>query len=47
VEIKSPPPLVLTQARQHAKRPQPLKIKMLTDDPDVVIYWLVDSKEGN
>jgi len=24
-----------------------LKIKMLTPDPDVVIYWLVDSKGGN
>ncbi len=24
---------------------QPLRIKMLTGDPNVVIYWLVDSKE--
>jgi hypothetical protein len=24
---------------------EPLKIKMLTPDPDVVIYWLVDSKK--
>jgi hypothetical protein len=23
---------------------EPLKVKMLTPDPDVVIYWLVDSK---
>jgi hypothetical protein len=23
-----------------------LRIKMLTPDPDVVIYWLIDSKEG-
>ena len=46
VAIKAPPPAILTQARQ-AKAKQPLKIKMLTDDPDVVIYWLVDSQEGN
>ena len=26
--------------------PEPLKIKMLTPDPDVVIYWLIDSKEN-
>jgi hypothetical protein len=25
---------------------EPLKVKMLTPDPDVVIYWLIDSKEG-
>ena len=25
--------------------PQPLKVKMFTDDPDVVIYWLVEKKE--
>jgi hypothetical protein len=26
-------------------RSEPVKIKMLTPDPDVVIYWLIDSKE--
>jgi hypothetical protein len=35
----------------HAPAPrpgssEPLKIKMLTPDPDVVIYWLIDAKEG-
>jgi hypothetical protein len=25
---------------------EPLMVKMLTPDPDVVIYWLIDSKEG-
>lgn len=25
---------------------KPLTVKMLTPDPDVVIYWLIDSKEG-
>ena len=24
---------------------EPLKVKMLTPDPDIVIYWLIDSKE--
>jgi hypothetical protein len=24
--------------------PEPLEVKMLTPDPDVVIYWLIDSK---
>lgn len=24
---------------------EPLRVKMLTPDPDVVIYWLVDAKE--
>lgn len=27
-------------------RTEPLTVKMLTPDPDVVIYWLIDSKEG-
>jgi hypothetical protein len=30
-----------TTAAQHT---EPLLIKMLTDDPDVVIYWVVDTK---
>ncbi len=25
---------------------EPLKVKILTPDPDVVIYWLIDSKEN-
>lgn len=29
-----------------AQANHPLRIKMLTSDPDVVIYWLVDSQEG-
>ena len=46
------PPPMLPQARETAKvesvrvRPQkiePLKIKMLTPDPDVVIYWLIEN----
>ena len=42
----------VTVARRHAplakKQPkfEPLKVKLLTSDPDVVIYWIVDRKEG-
>jgi len=28
-------------------RPEPLRVKMFTSDPDVVIYWIVDRKEGS
>ena len=29
-------------ARRNAEPEQPLLVKMLTPDPDVVVYWLVD-----
>ena len=29
-------------ARRSAPLEQPLLVKMLTPDPDVVVYWLVD-----
>jgi hypothetical protein len=34
--------------RARKKRPpaEPLRVKMFTSDPDVVIYWIVDKKEG-
>ena len=34
--------------RAHRKQmpAEPLKVKMYTSDPDVVIYWIVDRKEG-
>ena len=32
--------------RKHAKPPATLTVKMLTPDPDVVIYWIVETKEG-
>ena len=31
----------------HQHTAEPLKIKLLTPDPDVVIYWLIDSKEND
>jgi hypothetical protein len=29
------------------ERTEPLRVKMFTSDPDVVIYWIVDRKEGS
>jgi hypothetical protein len=37
---ENPPPAA------PVRHSEPLKIKMLTPDPDVVIYWLVDSEKG-
>jgi hypothetical protein len=34
------------QAAHGAAPQQPLRVKMFTSDPDVVIYWIVDKKEG-
>jgi hypothetical protein len=33
--------------RLTTRRPEMLKVKMLTSDPDVVIYWIVETKEGS
>ena len=32
--------------RRHAPKPEPLLVKLVTDDPEVVIYWLVDHNGG-
>jgi hypothetical protein len=37
---------VKRQATHGAGPQQPLRVKMFTSDPDVVIYWIVDKKEG-
>jgi hypothetical protein len=38
------------RAKPHPKRKrvptETLRVKMFTSDPDVVIYWIVDKKEG-
>lgn len=40
------PALVTMLTAPPSPQPQePLKIKMLTPDPDVVIYWLIEPKE--
>jgi hypothetical protein len=33
--------------RKKRRRAEPLRVKMFTSDPDVVIYWIVDKKEGS
>jgi hypothetical protein len=42
--LPSPIPEKLTPAVTPVARVEPLRVKMLTPDPDVVIYWLVDAK---
>ncbi len=41
-------PVAKVKHRPARKREiaQPLRVKMFTSDPDVVIYWIVDKKEG-
>jgi hypothetical protein len=34
------------RVRKKRQPPEPLRVKMFTSDPDVVIYWIVDKKEG-
>jgi hypothetical protein len=43
--VKAAIPQTLTPAIIPIANTEPLRVKMLTPDPDVVIYWLVDSKE--
>ncbi|MGH9646150.1 MAG: anti-sigma factor family protein [Bryobacteraceae bacterium] len=40
--VKAEIPTKLTPAILPAANTEPLRVKMLTPDPDVVIYWLVD-----
>src|SRR5579862_774384 len=45
--VKAPIPETLTPRTipaVQAAEPEPLRVKMLTPDPDVVIYWLVEPK---
>jgi hypothetical protein len=48
VEIPPAPALPKRRARKRPRRrpAPPLTVKMFTSDPNVVIYWLIDSKEG-
>ena len=32
--------------RHFSPASEPLRVKLFTSDPDVVIYWIVDKKEG-
>jgi hypothetical protein len=42
--VKAEIPTRLTPAIIPVGNTEPLRVKMLTPDPDVVIYWLVDPK---
>jgi hypothetical protein len=42
-----PGPRHVVPVAEKVGHTETLKIKMLTPDPDVVIYWLIDSKEGD
>jgi hypothetical protein len=48
--VENPPtrPALPARRRAHTVRPpatlQPLMVKLITDDPNVVIYWIVDPK---
>jgi len=42
------PPIAPTpRVRKHPRATQPLTIKMLTPDPNVVIYWQIDAEGEN
>jgi hypothetical protein len=34
------------RVRKHVAHAEALRVKMFTSDPDVVIYWIVDKKDG-
>ena len=36
----------LAVAQMKPSGGEPLRVRMFTSDPDVVIYWIVDKKEG-
>jgi len=40
---QAPQPPVREAVARRPEKLEPLKIKMLTPDPDVVIYWLIDN----
>jgi hypothetical protein len=45
---KAVAPVARPKVRRVKHEPaEPLRVKMLTSDPDVVIYWIVDRKGGS
>ncbi len=45
--LPAPPSVRRVRSLKHAViEEQPLLVKFLTDDPDVVIYWLIDPVQG-
>ena len=46
--VRKPPPKLKREEVLLARSIEPVVVKMLTGDPDVVIFWLMDGKEkGN
>ena len=44
--VRGPALATVVQPEVRPAKAEPLKIKILTPDPNVVIYWLVTPKEG-
>jgi hypothetical protein len=44
---RTEPVVPVKHTRKKRKPAEPLRVKMFTSDPDVVIYWIVDKKEGS
>jgi hypothetical protein len=42
----APPAKPVKLVHKRRQPAEPLRVKMFTSDPDVVIYWIVDKKEG-
>jgi hypothetical protein len=45
--VKAKMPQEVTVTAEPPAKAETLTVKMLTPDPSVVIYWLIDSKEGD
>ena len=45
-EVKPTAVAPVKHVRKRRQPAEPLRVKMFTSDPDVVIYWIVDKKEG-
>ena len=44
--LENGPKKLVKHVRKKRPPAEPLRVKMFTSDPDVVIYWIVDKKEG-
>ncbi len=44
--VAKPVPVHRTRPVKPAEPAEPLLVKFLTDDPDIVIYWLIDPVQG-
>ena len=44
--VANAPAVKRVRRKKKREATEPLRVKMFTSDPDVVIYWIVDKKEG-